>query len=250
MRPQPPIADLFLRKLDSIHALDDGDREAVNGLPLQITEIRADQDILREGDRPSRSCFLLSGLACWSKVTGNGKRQILSFQIPGDLPDMQSIHLATLDSTLTTLTPCRVAFVQHEPLRELFLRRPNVAGAFWRMTLIDAAIFREWVANVGSRQAYHRVSHLLCELVVRYDAVGLVSDYSLERSVTQTELADATGLSTVHVNRTLKTLRQQKLIHWQASRFQVIDWTELRLAGDFDATYLHQRKSSFQSRAE
>ena len=246
MPPYQTLADLFLRKLDSVYVLDDDDRAAVNKLPLQITDIRADQDIVREGDRPSRSCFLLDGLACWSKMTGDGKRQILSFQIPGDLPDMQSLHLATLDSTLTTLTQTRVAFVQHEPLREICIRRPNVASAFWRMTLIDAAIFREWVANVGSRHAYSRVSHLLCELVVRHQAVGLTDNYSFDLPVTQTELADATGLSTVHVNRTLKTLRENELISWKDSRFEVLDWSKLKQAGDFDVTYLHLRKTSFQ----
>jgi CRP-like cAMP-binding protein len=240
------LADLFLRKLDSIHLLDEDDHRAVNRLPLQIADIKPDQDIVREGDRPSRSCFLLSGLACWSKTTGTGKRQILSFQIPGDLPDMQSIHLSTLDSTLTTLSPSRIAFVQHEPLRDICQRRPNVANAFWRMTLIDAAIFREWVANVGSRQAYGRVSHLLCEMVVRFGAVGLTHSYSCDLPITQTELADATGLSTVHVNRTLQTLRKKKLIRWKDSRLEVLDWPGLREAGDFDATYLHLRKSSSQ----
>jgi CRP-like cAMP-binding protein len=240
------LADLFLRRLDSIHALDQDDRDAVNRLPLQITEIKADQDIVREGDRPSRSCILFSGIACWSKTTGAGKRQILSFQIPGDLPDMQSLHLSTLDCTLTTLSPCRVAFIQHEPLRALCERRPNVASAFWRMTLIDAAIFREWVANVGGRQAYSRVSHLLCEMVVRFGAVGLADGHACELPVTQAELADATGLSTVHVNRTLQALRRKKLIRWKDARLEVLGWEGLKEAGDFDPSYLHLRTSPLQ----
>ena len=229
--------------MDSIHALDEDDRAAVNNLPLQITDLKADQDIVREGDRPSRSCFLISGIAHWYKMTGAGKRQILSFQIPGDLPDMQSIHLSTLDSSLATLSACRVAFVQHEPLRDICERRPNVASAFWRMTLIDAAIFREWVANIGSRQAFGRVAHLLCEMVVRLNAVGLADGRVCELPITQTELADATGLSTVHVNRTLQTLRQQKLIRWKEAEFEVLDWQGLKEAGDFDASYLHLRNS-------
>jgi CRP-like cAMP-binding protein len=239
--PPKQLAELFLRKLDSIHALDQDDREAVNRLPLQIASLKADQDIVREGDRPSRSCFLMDGLACWSKSTGAGKRQILSFQIPGDLPDMQSIHLTTLDSTLATLSPCRVAFIQHEPLLGICRQRPNVASAFWRMTLVDAAIFREWVTNIGSRQAYGRISHLLCEMVVRLGAVGLADDHVCELPITQGELADATGLSTVHVNRTLQALRRRKLIRWKDSKFEVLDWEGLQEAGDFNASYLHLR---------
>jgi CRP-like cAMP-binding protein len=236
---QPMIHLLLLRRLSSIATLDDDDRIAVDQLPLQLTDLKADQDIVREGDRPSRSCFLLSGMACWFKMTGEGRRQILSFQISGDLPDMQSIHLATLDSTLTTISPCRVAFVQHEALRELCANRPNVANAFWQITLIDAAIFREWVANVGSRQALGRVAHLLCELVSRIRAVGLADKFVCELPVTQTELADATGLSTVHVNRTLQSLRRQKLIHWKDSQLEVLDWAGLQEVGDFDPAYLH-----------
>jgi CRP-like cAMP-binding protein len=237
------MTHLLLRKLTSIATLDDEDQIAVDRLPLQLIDLKADQDIVREGDRPSRSCFLLSGMACWFKVTGEGRRQILSFQISGDLPDIQSIHLATLDSTLTTISPCRVAFVQHEALLEICAKRPNVANAFWRMTLIDSAVFREWVANVGSRQALGRVAHLLCELVTRIRAVGLADKFVCELPVTQTELADATGLSTVHVNRTLQSLRRQKLIHWKDSQLEVLDWAGLQEAGDFDPTYLHMRTS-------
>jgi CRP-like cAMP-binding protein len=233
------MTHLLLRKLNSIATLDHEDQIAVDRLPLQLTDLKADQDIVREGDRPKRSCFLLSGMACWFKMTGEGRRQILSFQISGDLPDMQSVHLSTLDSTLITISPCRVAFVQHEALLDICAKRPNVANAFWRMTLIDAAIFREWVANVGSRQALGRVAHLLCELVVRLRAIGLADKLVFELPVTQTELADATGLSTVHVNRTLQSLRKQKLIHWKDSQLEVLDWAGLQHAGDFDPSYLH-----------
>ena len=107
------------------------------------------------------------------------------------------------------------------------------------MTLIDSAVFREWVANVGSRQAYGRISHLLCELVVRLDAVGLTDGMTCELRMTQTELGDATGLSTVHVNRTLQSLRQKKIIRWKDSTFEVLDWQALKEAGDFDAAFLH-----------
>src|SRR5687767_7870657 len=239
MTSPQPMTHLLLRKLNSIATLDHEDQIAVDRLPLQLTDLKADQDIVREGDRPKRSCFLLSGMACWFKMTGEGRRQILSFQISGDLPDMQSVHLSTLDSTLITISPCRVAFVQHEALLDICAKRPNVANAFWRMTLIDAAIFREWVANVGSRQALGRVAHLLCELVVRLRAIGLADNLVFELPVTQTELADATGLSTVHVNRTLQSLRKQKLIHWKDSQLEVLDWAGLKQAGDFDPAYLH-----------
>jgi CRP-like cAMP-binding protein len=250
MAQNEPLTRLFLRRLDSIHLLDDEDRAAVNSLPLQVADLRPDQDVVREGDRPSRSCFQLSGISYWSKTTGEGRRQILSFQFPGDVPDVQSLHLSTLDATLTTLSSCRVAFVRHEALLSLCEQRHNVANALWRMTLIDAAIFREWVANVGSRQAYARVAHLLCEIVVRLGAVGLAEKYTCHLPITQAELADSTGLSTVHVNRTLQALRKNKLIRWQDSRFEVLDWPGLQQAGDFSATYLHLRAIPTKSRPD
>ncbi len=154
---------------------------------------------------------------------------------------MQSVHLIAMDSTLTTLSPCRIAFVHHKALHEICAERPSVAGAFWRMTLIDAAIFREWVANVGGRQALARVSHVLCEMVFRLAAVGLAEGQASNLPITQSQLADATGMSAVHINRTLQTLRRKKLITWKNYRLEVMDWEGLKKAGDFDPSYLHLR---------
>lgn len=241
MPETPSLAEFLLRRLNSIYALDDDDRAAVDRLPIQVSDLPADHDLVREGARPTRCCFLISGMTCWFKTTREGRRQILSFHVPGDLPDLQSIHLTTMDSTLSTMSPSRVAFVQHEVLHAICAERPKVASAFWRMTLIDAAVFREWVANVGGRQAYARVAHLLCEMALRLGAVGLAENYVCNLPITQSELADATGLSTVHVNRTLQTLRKKKLVDWKDSRLQVLDWSALRAAGDFDPSYLHLR---------
>ena len=169
-----PLAQRFVRKLDSVFPLTEQDRVAIAALPIRTAQLRADQDIVREGDRPSRSCIVLEGLACSFKVTGEGNRQILAFHIAGDSPDMQSLHLDVLDSSVGTVTPCVVGFVDHEVLRRLCERNHRIAAALWRTTLIDAAIFREWVTNVGQRKALSRVAHLLCEMVVRLRAAGLV----------------------------------------------------------------------------
>jgi CRP-like cAMP-binding protein len=236
-----PDAHPLVRRLKSIYTLADGDAEALVNLPMQVVALRTDQDIVREGDRPSRSCLILEGFACMYKVTGEGKRQILSFQIAGDVPDLQSIHLNVLDNSLGTITPCKVGFILHETLRDLCARHPRIAAALWRSTLIDAAIFREWMANIGRRQAYSRMAHLLCEIVTRMRAVGLAEDHSCELPMTQSELADATGISTVHVNRTLQELRTNGLITLKGSTLIVQDWDALKQAGDFDPAYLHLR---------
>ena len=229
------------RHMESIIALSDADKRALVNLPMQVMDLKADQDIVREGDRPTRCCVILEGFACTFKHTGLGKRQITSFHIPGDVPDLQSLHLTFLDSSLGTITPCKAGFVQHEHLLDLCERYPRIATAFWRATLIDAAIFREWVANIGQREAYARLAHLLCETVTRMKAVGLVEDDTCELPMTQTELGDAMGVSTVHVNRTMQELRGDNLITLKGGKLRVLDWDGLAEAGDFDPNYLHLR---------
>src|SRR5215203_3179445 len=239
-----PAVSPIIRKLESIFTLSRDERQAVLDLPLQVTNLKADQDIVREGDRPTRSCALLEGFTAMFKVTTEGKRQITAFHIAGDIPDLQSLHLEVLDSSLSTLTPCRVGFIQHEALHDLCDRHPRIAQALWRETLIDASIFREWTVNVGRREAYGRIAHVLCELMVRLQVVGLTQDHTVQIPITQNEFADATGLSNVHVNRVLQALRSDGLIVLRGNTFQVVDWDKLKQAGDFDPTYLHLHRRS------
>ncbi len=209
---------------------------------MQVTAIGENQDIVRAGDQPSRSCLLLSGFACVYKLTGDGKRQIVGFSIPGDMPDLQSLHLEVLDTSLSTLTQCRVGIITHGTLRDFCDRYPRITSAFWRETLIDAAIFREWVTNVGQRAAYGRMAHVFCELIVRLRAVGLVKDHSCDLPITQAEFADAIGVSTVHANRVLQEMRANGLIETKGSHVTVPDWETLKRAGDFDPIYLHLKR--------
>ena len=232
----------LILKLESIFTLTDDERQALETLPMQVVVIKEGQDIVRAGDSPSRSCLLLSGFACVYKLTGDGKRQIVGFSIAGDIPDLQSLHLEVLDNSLSTLTPCRVGFITHEALRNLCERYPRITSAFWRETLIDAAIFREWVINVGQREAYSRMAHVFCELIVRLRAVGLVEDHACTLPITQGEFADAIGVSTVHVNRVLQEMRAHGIIELSGDRLKVPDWETLKRAGDFDPTYLHLKR--------
>ena len=234
-----PDYNPMIRKIESIFTLTDDERQALQQLPMQVVAIKADQDVVREGDRPSRSCLILSGFACTYKVTGEGKRQIVSFNLPGDIPDLQSLHLKILDNSVSTISPCSVGFIAHEALRDLCTRYPRIASAFWRETLIDAAIFREWVLNVGRREAYTRMAHVLCELLVRLRAVGLTKDYSCELPITQAEFADALGVTNVHVNRVVQQLRADGLIELSGDRLNILDWDKLKKTGEFDPTYLH-----------
>ncbi len=237
-----PDYNPMIRKLESIFTLTDDERQALETLPMQVNVIKDHQDLVREGDQPSRSCLILSGFACTYKITAQGKRQIVSFNLPGDIPDLQSLHLKVLDNSISTISQCRVGFITHEDLRDLCDRYPRITAAFWRETLIDASIFREWVTNVGQREGASRMAHVLCELLVRLRAVDLVEDHACDLPITQAEFADALGFTTVHVNRVLQQMRAEGLIETQGTRLKVPDWEKLKQVGEFDPTYLHLEK--------
>jgi CRP-like cAMP-binding protein len=230
---------ILIRRLQSLFTLTDGERQALEALPMQIVALRENQDIVRMGDRPSRSCLILSGFTCTYKLTGDGKRQIHNFNIPGDIPDLQSLHLEVLDNSLGTITPCSVGFITHEALDKLCERHYRIAKAFWRENLIEGAIFREWMTSIGQREAYPRIAHLLCEMLVRLRAVGLVNGYSCNWPITQAEIGDALGITTVHVNRVLQEMRANSLIELKGNRLNIPDWDRLKEAGDFEPAYLH-----------
>jgi CRP-like cAMP-binding protein len=237
--------DPLLRKLESVASVSDAEKAAIAALPVTLRDLKAHQDIVREQDRPSQCCVLLEGFACRYKGLPGGKRQIVSFHIPGDIPDLQSLHLEVMDHSLATVVASKVAFIPHDTMRAFIQAHPRISDIFWRDTLIDAAVFREWVANVGRREAYGRIAHILCEVYLRLRAVGLVDGQAYTMPVTQAELADASGMSTVHVNRTLQELRGDGLIKTpKAGRVIIQDWDGLQKAAEFDPTYLHIKKST------
>jgi CRP-like cAMP-binding protein len=230
---------LMIRKLESIFPLSEEERHALQGLPVQVTVFGPDQDIVRVGDSPSQCCLLLEGYTCVYKLTAEGKRQIMAMHVPGDIPDLQSLHLKVLDNSVATMTPCTVGFIQHDDLRRVCERYPRITAALWRETLVDASIFREWLLNIGRREAYTRMAHLLCEFLARLKAVELAKDGTFDLPITQAELADCTGTSTVHVNRVLQALRAHGLIRTKGTQITIPDPDRLREAGDFDPLYLH-----------
>lgn len=229
----------LVRRLQAIHVLQTEDVAALADLPLRFKDVPQNNDLVREGDQPSESCLIVEGFACRYKILREGQRQIFSFHIPGDLPDLQSLHIETMDHNLGAITPCRVAYIPHASLSHAMQTRPNLASAFWRDTLVDAAVFREWLAGVGRRSAYQRIAHLICEVFTRLSSVGLAEGSEFTMPTTQVEIADSLGLSNVHVNRTLQRLRAQRLIITRGTNWVISDWDALRLAGEFDAAYLH-----------
>jgi CRP-like cAMP-binding protein len=231
--------EMLARKLDSISRLADPDRAALLDLPHTVRNLPARHDIVRFGDRPAHSCLVLQGWVYRYASLSEGGRQILSFYIAGDLPDLQSLHLHRMDHNLATLTSCVVAFIAHEDLRSILLRRPGLAGTLWRDSLIDSAHYRERITSLGRRQALGRVAHLFCEVYLRHRAVGLTRGLSCPLAPKQAELADSLGLTSVHLNRVLRTLRGRGLVTLNGGTLTIEDWDALVEIAEFDPTFLH-----------
>lgn len=231
--------DLFIRKLSLHGRLDAEDRAAILALPVTLRTLDPQSYTLREGDAPTHCCILVSGFAYRQKLTGDGARQIVSLHIPGDPLDLQNLVLDVADHNVQTLTSAEVAFIPRDAIQALVRTRPTIARALYVAILIEASIFREWVLNVGRRGARARLAHLLCEFAARLEGRGLADQYGYDLPMSQEQLADALGLTPVHVNRTLKALEADGLIRRDKRFVSFPDWKRMRDFADFSARYLH-----------
>ena len=239
MAASPHPLEALVRNLELRSPLPPEDRAAVLSLAHTVRTLEAGTYTVREADPPVHCAILVSGFAFRQKLTGDGARQIIALHIPGDALDFQNLFLDVSDHSLQMLTRAEVAFVTMQDLQALARRRAAVGHAILVKILVEASIFREWLLNVGRRDAKTRVAHLLCELGVRLDAEGLAEDYGYELPMTQEQLADAVGLTPVHVNRTLKALEGERLIVRSKRSISFPDWKRLRSVGDFNQRYLH-----------
>ena len=169
----------------------------------------------------------------------NGSRQIISLHIPGEFVDLQNLLLATADHSVQSAGRSEVALIPKHALLGLMAAHRDVARAVWIDTLIDSSVFREWVVNVGRRDAMTRIAHLICELMFRLERAGLCVDQGCDFPFTQEQIADATGLTAVHTNRKLQELRRMGVLTLATNRLSVVDWPALREIGDFGERYLH-----------
>jgi CRP-like cAMP-binding protein len=245
----PSPFEAVLRKFATHSRLDAADREAILALPHTVRTLDPAAYLVREGEPPQFCCIIVTGFAYRHKITGGGARQIMSIHMPGEFVDLQNSFLDVSDHNVQALTRAEVAFVSRSAIQEVVAAFPNVARAMWTETLIDASIFREWTMNVGRRDSLTRISHLLCEFAIRLEAAGLAEAYSYELPMTQEQLADATGLTPVHVNRVLRQLDQAGLILRRKRAITIPDWSRLREAGDFSARYLHLEQGARQEAA-
>lgn len=229
----------LLRKLETTFALSNDELAALHALPIKVGEFAKGEQLVGEGDRPIHSFAIQSGLTCMYKNSSTGRRQILIFHFPGDFPDLQSLHINVLDMSIAAMARTKVTFVKHQDIRMMYARYPRLGEALWRMSLVDAAILRERMLNLGQRKAFERISHFFCEMVVRSKLAELMVDDTVPMPLTQQEIGDALGLSNIHVNRITQELKEKKLMEVRRGRLHVLNWKQLRAAADFDATYLH-----------
>lgn len=209
------------------------------GLPWSLKTYTRDGYLVREGDRAQVCSLLVAGYAFRQKLVTTGARQIISFHIPGEFLDIQNLLLEVSDHNVQCLTRCVAAVVLKDHLQQLMNDRPAVRQALFLDSLIDASVFREWVVNVGRRDAKQRIAHLLCELAARLRASGTMEGSIYDFPITQEQLADATGMTAVHTNRTLQTLRRAGLISLSSNRLHILNWSGLAELGDFGERYLH-----------
>ncbi|HEX8309270.1 MAG TPA: Crp/Fnr family transcriptional regulator [Allosphingosinicella sp.] len=232
------IAALLL-KLRARDLLSGEEEEVLRASISEIREYPAGRTIVRTGATLSASTLLVEGIVCRFKDLADGQRQIMELHVAGDFVDLHGFLLKQLDHNVGTMTPVRVASVPHEALRGITETHPHLGRMLWFSTLLDAAIHREKILSIGRRSALARIAHILCELLVRLRIVGLADESSYALPLTQADLADVTGLTSVHVNRMLKKLRDENLLTFRAGTVTIGDWDRLQRVAEFDPTYLH-----------
>ncbi len=226
------------RKLELFGLLPEEDKRTLESLTASARSVASHNDLIREGDSPTEVQLVLEGLACRYKVLPDGKRSIFAYLVPGDFCDLNIFILKEMDHNIMTLSPCTVATIPRLQVLKLS-ERPAIARALWWATLVDEATLREWLVNIGQRDAETRIGHLFCEMHLRLASVGLATDGEFVLPLTQSEIGDTMGLSTVHVNRTLQSLRTKGAIAFKNGRVVIPDIKRLAQACQFNPNYLH-----------
>jgi CRP-like cAMP-binding protein len=232
---------LRLRRRDDI---SEEEERAIRDAIGDVREVPADRVIIRADEELTASTLLLDGIMCRYKDLRDGQRQISALHVPGDFVDLHSFSLKRLDHNIMALTPCRFAQMPHQRLTEITEAYPHLTRVYWFLTTLDAAIHREWMLSLGRRTAIQRLAHLLCEMFVRLEIVGMTDGGSFPFGLTQTDLAECTGLTAVHVNRTLRELRERGLVEVAARRVTIYDLPALQTLAEFNPSYLYLERRS------
>ncbi len=231
----------FVDKLECFAPLTAADISALFSTTAKARTIGSKQDLIREGDRPGPVFVMLEGWACRYKILPDGSRQIMAFLMPGDTCDIHISVLAEMDHGIQTLTESRVATIPKGDMERMILLHPNIAQALWTSQLIDEGTLRAWIVSMGRRSSIARVSHLMCELYLRARNVGLTKGNDFTLPMTQIVLADALGMTPVHINRVLRVLREARVMQIETGSIAILDPVKLAEIAGFDENYLHRR---------
>jgi CRP-like cAMP-binding protein len=231
------IFDKFLlgRRRDQ---LTQDDLLALEQVALPVSDLPARHMLIREGEPVSVSTYLVDGFMCRYKDDREGQRQLVAVHVPGDFVDLHAYPLKRLDHDIATITACRIAQVPHGRLDGIMAERPGMSKLLWFSTLLDAAMHREWIFRLGRLDAVQRLGHFFCEVEAKLRAVGLSDGKEFQLPMTQADLAEACGLTPVHVNRMLKELRERDMLIVRSSRVSVLDRAALSRLSEFDPGYL------------
>lgn len=232
------MPNVLTRKLELFGPLPDDDRRLLDETAKRPRKVEAHQDIIRQNDEPDDVHLVLEGFACRYKILPDGKRSIFAYLVPGDFCDLNIFILRSMDHSIATLSPCTMVDIPRPRILGL-LDRPAVARALWWATLVDEATLREWLVNMGRRDAETSIAHLFCEMHLRLRSIGLADGGEFRLPITQNELADTVGLSAVHVNRSLQSLQARNLIAWDRGRVKIADIDILHRFCGFNSNYLH-----------
>ena len=230
----------LIQKLEVFGPLPEDDKRLLDQVIKHPRVVGSHKNIIQEGDTPTDVRLILKGFACRYKMLPDGSRHIMAYLIPGDFCDLHVFILKAMDHGISTLSPCTVVDIPRQRVLEL-TERPSIARALWWAALVDEATLREWLVNIGGRSAEKRVAHFLCEILVRLQAVGLVNDGAYEFPLTQTILGETLGLSTVHMNRVLQSLRMENLMTLSHKKLVVPDIEKLKQFSGFNPNYLHMQ---------
>jgi CRP-like cAMP-binding protein len=236
------IGEVLVKHLGLIGQLSDGDKDALLSIKGEVRDLQRGEDVLKVGDRPSHAVVVFSGLLQRYTMSPQGKRQIHSFYLPTDAPCLETLHIVVMDNTLGAVAPSRIGLVPHPELFRVMDAHPKVLALIWRETLIQASIFREWLMRNSQKLAHVQMAHFFCEIMTRARAAGLAQDDTCDLPITQEDLGDTLGMSTVHVNRTLMMLRAAGMVEFRGGKLMALDWEKLVEIAEFDPTYLHLRQ--------
>ena len=232
------LIEKLLLNLASHDMVNEEEQSVLTSIFTRTATFGIGEDLVAQGSRPPYSTLMLEGISARYKILEDGSRQITAFHIAGDFVDLHAFLLKTMDHGIIAMSPCTVALADHNDLKRVTETQPHLTRLLWLDTLIDGAVHREWIVAMGRRSRISHLAHLICELFTRLRVVGLVEGSIFRLPLSQSEVADALGLSLVHLNKTLQRLRREGVVRWEQKVVEILDWERLAEVAEFDDTYL------------